>query len=243
MTSQTGRARTAGFLHLGQSRRRAAAVNIRQSNLPARLDRGEHRHTIQGGGTPPPTKRSTTCLHRHLDKLGSVDSLNPSCRSGLSSNFRQIRPIVEADRPDRCAIDTRDQWVASVADSSSVAVTTCSTWSSRIDGGRPGRGSSTSPSSRLSTNRVRHFATVCSRTLSFAATSIFDEPSAHANTILDRNANASAAELDRRAHRLSSIPLRLGQRQPRLRPARTRPVDQSGQPCPRTTSYVVLRTT
>ena len=28
MTSQTGRARTAGFLHLGQSRRRAAAVNM-----------------------------------------------------------------------------------------------------------------------------------------------------------------------------------------------------------------------
>ena len=79
---------------------------------------------------------------------GSVDSLNPSVRCGLSSNLRQIRPIVERDRPLRRAIEARDQCVAALGVSSSVAATTSSTWSSRIDGGRPGRGSSASPSSR-----------------------------------------------------------------------------------------------
>jgi hypothetical protein len=49
-------------------------------------------------------------------------------------------------------------------------------------------------------NRLRHFATVCSRTRSFAATWVFEDPSAHARTILDRNANAWV-ELDRRAQR------------------------------------------
>jgi hypothetical protein len=92
--------------------------------------------------------------------------------------------------------------VASRGVSSSVAVTTASTWSSRIDGGRPGRGSSTSPSSRRSWNRVRHFATVCSRTRNCAATRVFDDPSAQASTIFDRNASAWVA-LARRAHRWS----------------------------------------
>jgi hypothetical protein len=58
---------------------------------------------------------------------GSEDSLNPSCRWGFRSNFRQIRPIVDGARPDRRAIDARDQWVASFGVSSSVAVRTSST--------------------------------------------------------------------------------------------------------------------
>ena len=53
-----------------------------------------------------------------------MDSLNPSWRWGFRSNFRQIRPIVDGDRPDRCAIEVRDQWVASFGVSSRVAVTT-----------------------------------------------------------------------------------------------------------------------
>jgi hypothetical protein len=68
---------------------------------------------------------------------GSVESLNPSWRCGLSSNRRQICPIVDGDKPVRCAIEVRDQCVASVGVSSSVAVRTSSTLSSRIDGGRP----------------------------------------------------------------------------------------------------------
>ena len=69
-------------------------------------------------------------------------------RCGLRSNLRQIRPTVDSDRPLRRAIEARDQCVASRGISSRVAVTTSSTLSSRTDGGRPGRFSSCSPSSR-----------------------------------------------------------------------------------------------
>src|SRR5664279_423919 len=88
--------------------------------------------------------------------IGSLDSLNPSLRCGLSSNLDQIRPIVDLDNPDRAAIELRDQCVALAGLSSNVATRTCSTLSKRIDGGRPGRGSSTNPSSRFATNRPRH---------------------------------------------------------------------------------------
>src|SRR3954453_21069888 len=70
---------------------------------------------------------------------GSVDSLNVSTRCGLSSNLRQIRPIVDFDNPLRLAIDARDQCVAFVGVCSNVATTTSSIWSTLIDGARPGR--------------------------------------------------------------------------------------------------------
>jgi hypothetical protein len=92
--------------------------------------------------------------------------------------------------------------VASFGISSKVAVRTWSTWSSRIDGGRPGRGWSRSPSNRRFTNRARHLVTVCSPTRSSAATLVFDDPSAQARMILDRSASAWV-ELDRRAQRCS----------------------------------------
>src|SRR5207248_4998890 len=101
---------------------------------------------------------------------GSVDSLNSSTRWGLNSNLRQIRPMVDLDNPERSAIDVRDQCVAFFGVSSSVAVITSSTVSSRIDGGRPGRGSSTRPSRRFSTNRRRHLFTVFGTTRRSAAT-------------------------------------------------------------------------
>jgi hypothetical protein len=40
-----------------------------------------------------------------LHDCGSVDSLKESWICGLRSNFRQIRPIVDSDKPPRCAID------------------------------------------------------------------------------------------------------------------------------------------
>jgi hypothetical protein len=73
---------------------------------------------------------------------------------------RAHRPIVDFDRPDVRAIDARDQCVALVGVSSNVDTTTCSTWSRVIDGGRPGRSSSTRPSRRSATNRERHLPTV-----------------------------------------------------------------------------------
>src|SRR4029453_17304950 len=90
---------------------------------------------------------------------GSADSLKVSARWGLSSKGRQIRPIVDLDRPDRLAIEARDQCVAFLGVSSNVATTTASTCSTVIEGGRPGRGSSTNASSRPATNGARHFPT------------------------------------------------------------------------------------
>ena len=63
-----------------------------------------------------------------------MDSLNPSVRCGLSSNARQIRPIVEGERPDFLAIDVRDQWVAFSGVDSNVSTTIFSTWSAVTDG-------------------------------------------------------------------------------------------------------------
>ena len=128
--------------------------------------------------------------------------MNPSARCGLRSNFFQIRPIVDSDRPLRFAMEARDQRVASLGLSSSVATITSSTLSSRTDGGRPGRGSSVSPSSRCAVNRPRHRATVCSLTRSSAATCLFCLPSAQASTILARKASA-CADVARGAHPVS----------------------------------------
>lgn len=119
---------------------------------------------------------------------------------GFRSKRRQIRPIVDLDSPDRFAIEALDQCVAPFGASSSVAVTTSSTLSSNIDGGRPGRGSSARPSSRRSMNRARHFATVCSHTPSRAATCLLSNPSAQPSTIRHRSASACAEDA-RRAHR------------------------------------------
>ena len=102
----------------------------------------------------------------------------------------------------RAAIEVRDQCVAFGGVCSSVAITTSSTWSSRIEGGRPGRGSSTSPSSRWATNRPRQRVTVPGVTRNRAATSVFDRPSAQASTIFARSANACAV-FARRDHRVS----------------------------------------
>ena len=54
---------------------------------------------------------------------------------------------------DSPAIEARDQWVSLPGVDPKVATTTSSTWSSTMEGGRPGRGSSVSPSTRNSTNR------------------------------------------------------------------------------------------
>jgi hypothetical protein len=131
---------------------------------------------------------------------GSEDSLKVSLKCGLMSNLRQIRPIVDSDRPLRLAIEARDQCVASCGVSSRVATITSSTLSSRIDGGRPGRGSSASPSSRRPVNRRRHRATVDSDTRRCPATSLLFRPSAQARTILARSASAWEV-FARRAHR------------------------------------------
>jgi hypothetical protein len=135
-------------------------------------------------------------------KSGSDDSLNVSTRWGFKPKARQIRLIADWDMPVVLAIDRVDQCVASSGFSCSVLTTTTSTSSSVTVRGDPGRGSSTSPSSRLATNRLRHLPTVASATPRRAATSRLVGPSAQASTIFDRNARDWGL-FGRRAHRSS----------------------------------------
>src|SRR5215472_1967258 len=93
---------------------------------------------VSGGSWYKPTTSTTLSTNS-----GSEDSLKVPVKCGFRSNFRQIRPIVDLDSPLRAAIEDRDQCVAPCGVSSKVAVMTSSTLSSKIDGGRPGRGSST----------------------------------------------------------------------------------------------------
>src|SRR3954447_21610022 len=133
---------------------------------------------------------------------GSALSLNVSTRCGFSPNARQIRPMVDSDRPVSAAIEDLDQCVASRGVRSSVATITCSTWSSRTERGAPGRGSSLNPSSRSATNRRRHLPTVALEQPSAPATDTLSAPSAHPKMILDLNARAWA-DVARRDQRTS----------------------------------------
>ena len=110
--------------------------------------------------------------------------------------------MVDFDSPVRAAIEARDQCVSLPGADSSVATITSSTWSSRIDGGRPGRGSSCRPSSRLAMNRARHRSTVDSSTPRSAAACLFVPPSAQRSTIFARSARYCAV-FARLAHRIS----------------------------------------
>ena len=83
-----------------------------------------------------------------------------------------------------------------------VATITASICSSAIVRGPPGRGSSSSPSSRLSMNRRRHLPTVAGATPIFTATCWLSRPWAQANTIFDRDAK-NCADFARRDQRTS----------------------------------------
>jgi hypothetical protein len=91
---------------------------------------------------------------------GSRDSFHACWRCGCSPNARQIRDTAVCVSPTSRAIDRVDQCVASRGVLSNVLTITSSTWASVIVLGRPGRGSSLSPSRRNSANRLRHLRTV-----------------------------------------------------------------------------------
>ena len=130
---------------------------------------------------------------------GSVDSFQVCTTCGLRPKARQIRETADWDMPADLAIDRVDQCVSPPGGGcSSVAVMTRSTCSSVTVRGRPGRGSSVSPSSRASRNRDRHLPAVVREMPSSAATALTANPSAQASTIRDRSASACAV-LRRRA--------------------------------------------
>jgi hypothetical protein len=126
-----------------------------------------------------------------------LESLKLSWRCGWSPNARQIRDTAVCVSPTSRAIDRVDQCVASRGVLSSVLVITASTCSSVIVRGRPGRGSSLSPSSRCSAKRLRHLRTELTARPSSAAISVLFGPSAAASTIRERNASACALDLRR----------------------------------------------
>ena len=110
---------------------------------------------------------------------GSGDSLNVSLRCGCKLKARQIRLTVLWLRPHWRAMARVLQCVASRGVVSKVNVTTRSTAASVTVRGAPGRGSSSNPSSRFATKRLRHLPTVCLVTRSSRATAVFVFPAAH----------------------------------------------------------------
>ena len=84
------------------------------------------------------------------------------------------------------------QCVASRGVVSKVSVTTRSTAASVTVRGAPGRGSSSNPSRRFATKRLRHLPTVCLVTRSSRATAVFVFPAAHSRITRARRAVACA---------------------------------------------------
>jgi hypothetical protein len=135
---------------------------------------------------------------------GSLDSFHESCLCGANPNARHTRETIDWLNPRWVAIDRVDQCVASAGVVSNVAVIKSLIRSSPTTRGRPGRGSSSRPSQRSTTNRLRHRRTVVIDNPSRSASSVLVPPSAAANTIRDRIANP-AAPLRRRAHPSNSV--------------------------------------
>ena len=89
---------------------------------------------------------------------GSLESLKVSERCGCTLKAAHIRRTVVCDSPLSRAIERSDQWVASAGVVSSVRSMTAATFTSVSVRGRPGRGSSDSPSMRSFRKRRRHIA-------------------------------------------------------------------------------------
>jgi hypothetical protein len=122
---------------------------------------------------------------------GSVDSFQVWTMWGLRPKARQIRETADWDMPSDLAIDRVDQCVSPFGGvCSKVAAMTFSTCASVTVRGRPGRGSSLSPSSRDFRNRDRHLPAVVLDIPRSAATPLTGPPSAQASTIRERSASA-----------------------------------------------------
>ena len=130
-----------------------------------------------------------TMSHTFSTNIGSVESLNVSCRCGCSPNARQMRRIAFWVMPISRAISRALQRVAPTGMDFSVLATTASTRSSSMVRGAPERGASSRPSRRCFTNRPRHLETVCFVTPSCSVTALFSSPSAHASTMRNSPTN------------------------------------------------------
>src|ERR1700678_519958 len=103
-----------------------------------------------------------------------------------------MRLIVDWLSPVLAASMRLDQCVAPFGVFSSVSRTTCSTFSSPISRGAPGRGSSPSPTTPSEMKRLRQRPTVKPVVRNFAATAALLAPATHSSTIRARKATDRA---------------------------------------------------
>jgi hypothetical protein len=103
-----------------------------------------------------------------------------------------MRLIVDWLNPVLAASMRLDQCVAPFGVVSSVSRTTCSTFSSPISRGAPGRGPSPSPTTPSAMKRLRQRPTVNPVVRNFAATAALLAPPAHSRTIRARKATDRA---------------------------------------------------
>ena len=141
-----------------------------------------HTTTARSGGARyrPTTSRTLST------KGGSRESFQVSTRWGCRPKARQMREIADWESPSSRASERVEGWVASAGVLSRVRTITSSTWASLIVRGRPGRGSSTRPSSRSAAKRARHLAAMPRVTPSRPAICVLFRPSAASRTIRER---------------------------------------------------------
>ena len=176
----------------------------RQHGLAAveRLDLGLLVHTQHDGMLGRRDVEADDIAHLcHEMRVGrELERLRPM---RLQTEGAPVRCTLETDSPLSFAMPRELQWVASFGRLSRVFTMVASMRASSIVRGVPGLGSSRRPSRRSCTKRRRHLPTVISTTPSFAATSLFWLPSAHARTMRALNARACSV-LRRPANALNS---------------------------------------
>src|SRR3989475_3678411 len=182
-------------LHAPRPQRQDRLAAIQRLNLRLLIDTQDQGFV--GGCRYRPTMSRTFSINS-----GSFESLNVSTRWGCNANARQIRLTAVWLNPHRRAMARVLQCVAARGVLSSVSRTTCSTCSSVIFRGAPGRGSSSSPATRFATNRRRQRPTVWRVTRASTATALLSRPLTHASTMRARCARACAV-VGRRAQRSS----------------------------------------
>ena len=114
-----------------------------------------------------------------------VENLKVSTRCGWMPHLRQIRATEANEIPSRSAISRVDQcvtprWAGGLPLSANVSASTAT---SSITAARPGRGSSSSPSTPDCSYRSRHLSTVGRDVPVRSAISVLATPSAANNTI------------------------------------------------------------
>ena len=153
------------------------------------------------------TEHQRAVRRRQIEAYDVADLVHEQRIAGELEGLRAVRlhaegrpypPDRRVRQPALRAIERSDQWVASAGVVSSVRSMTAATFSSESVRGRPGRGSSDSPSMRSFRKRRRHLPTVCSCTPISGATALLVRPSAQ-RRIMRQRSDSERATRRRRA--------------------------------------------